>query len=331
MRGICALVVAILHCDIVLGSAALFRHGWLSVDVFFVMSGFVIALNYEGRLNGAGGFGKFARARAARLLPVQIIATVIAALSCLALYWSGHWTLPGLDAGVLLITLVWGLFLIPIDLSPVAGIFAPLQWGFPINPPLWSLHAEWLVNIIYGRFLFAARTFVLAAIFGSLTIYLLYNLLHFRPEWDMTVPYKIVPNLARATIGFIAGMMIFRANNAGLLRYLPLIPPQAIYVCWVFICAVPHDRPMPMFEAIAALVLAPLAIMLLVRGERRMPQPYLVLGTLSYPLYVSHFVIVNSAMIWIHPADGRHSLLLLFPMLLAALILAWVINHAARL
>jgi peptidoglycan/LPS O-acetylase OafA/YrhL len=240
MRGICALIVAILHCDIVLGSAALFRHGWLSVDIFFVMSGFAIALSYEDRLQRAGGFGAFVRARAARLLPVQIIGTIIAALSCLALYWSGHWTLPGLDSGVLLVTLVWGLFLIPINLSPVAGIFAPLQWGFPIDPPLWSLHAELIVNILYGRFLFATRTFVLAAIFGGLTIYLLYHLLHVRPEWDMTVPYKIVPNLARAIIGFLAGMMIFRANKAGLLHRLPLIPPQR------FICAGFSSAPCPM-------------------------------------------------------------------------------------
>jgi peptidoglycan/LPS O-acetylase OafA/YrhL len=166
MRGICALIVVLLHCDVVLSTKALFRHGWLSVDVFFVMSGFVIALAYEDRLQGVGGFGAFIRARATRLLPVQIIGTLVGALSCLVLYWSGHRIVPGLSADALLVALVYGLFLVPISLSPVAGIFSSWQWGFPINPPLWSLHGEWVVNIIYGRFFFAAKTWVLAAIYG---------------------------------------------------------------------------------------------------------------------------------------------------------------------
>jgi len=262
---------------------------------------------------------------------VQIIGTLVGALSCLVLYWSGHRIVPGLSADALLVALVYGLFLVPISLSPVAGIFSSWQWGFPINPPLWSLHGEWVVNIIYGRFFFAAKTWVLAAIYGGLAIYLLHQLLQGRQEWDMTLPYEIAPNLARATVGFLAGVMIFRANNAGLLRHLPVVQPEAIYACWLLVCAVPLMHPMPIFEAVAALVLAPVAITLLIRNERGLRKPYLALGALSYPLYASHFAIVNLALIWIVPGGGRHGLLRLFPMLLAALALAWAVNRMAQL
>lgn len=331
MRGICALIVVILHCDGVLGTERLFRHGWLSVDVFFVMSGFVIALVYEDRLQAVGGFGAFMRARAKRLLPVQIVGTLFGALSCLALYWTGHRIVPGLSIGALFLAMVFGLFLIPISLSPVAGIFSSWEWGFPINPPLWSLHGEWIVNIIYGRFLFAVRTPALLAIYGCLAVYLLHHLLHVRQEWDMTFPYEIVPNLARAAVGFVAGVMIYRAADAGLLRYLPLVQPETIYACWLLICTVPLAHPMPIFEAVAALVLAPLSIMLLVRNERSLRKPYLALGALSYPLYASHFAIVNLSLIWIVPGGGRLGLLWLFPMLLAAFALAWAVDRMAQL
>ena len=331
MRGVCALIIVLLHCDAaVLGTNSLFRHGWLSVDIFFVMSGFVIATAYEDRLRAIDGFGTFMRARATRLLPVQIIGTLAGALSCLALYWCGHRIVPGLSSGALCVALVYGLILIPISLSPVARIFSPWQWGFPINPPLWSLHAEWAVNIIYGRFLFAARTSVLATIYGCLAIYLLHHLLQGRQEWDMTFPYEIVPNLARAAIGFLAGVIIFRTNNAGLLRRLPPVRPETVYACWLLVCAVPLVHPMPIFEAAAALVLAPLAIMLLIGNQGRLRKPYLALGALSYPLYASHFAIVNISLIWIVPGGGRHNFLYLPPMLLAAFALAWAVDRIAQ-
>jgi peptidoglycan/LPS O-acetylase OafA/YrhL len=125
--------------------------------------------------------------------------------------------------------------------------------------------------------------------------------------------------------------MIFRANKAGLLRRLPQIQPETIYACWLLICAVPLVHPMPIFEAVAALVLAPLAIVLLIGNQRGLRKPYLALGALSYPLYASHFAIVNIALIWVVPGGDRPSFLYLFPMVLAALALAWAVDRVAQL
>src|SRR3569833_1075389 len=62
MRGLCAVAVALLHFD--LGAGFLAKHGFLSVDMFFVLSGFVIALKYEDRLRSPNGFRAFLGARA---------------------------------------------------------------------------------------------------------------------------------------------------------------------------------------------------------------------------------------------------------------------------
>jgi len=50
MLGLCALIVVLYHCGYGLNTPPLVGSGWLSVDVFFVLSGFVIALAYEDKL-----------------------------------------------------------------------------------------------------------------------------------------------------------------------------------------------------------------------------------------------------------------------------------------
>jgi peptidoglycan/LPS O-acetylase OafA/YrhL len=76
--------------------------------------------------------------------------------------------------------------------------------------------------------------------------------------------------------------------------------------------------------------MAPLSVALLIRGERPLPGIYPVLGTLSYPLYASHFAIVNLAAIWLVP-KSEHNLIVLIPMLFASLLLAWCVSRAAAM
>ncbi len=63
LRGICAITVLMFHAVGIFRNGVLFAHGFLSVDVFFVLSGFVIALTYERRLLTMG-LNAFLRARA---------------------------------------------------------------------------------------------------------------------------------------------------------------------------------------------------------------------------------------------------------------------------
>jgi peptidoglycan/LPS O-acetylase OafA/YrhL len=61
MRGLCALIVTAYHCAYALNTAHFPDSGWLSVDMFFVLSGFVIALAYEDRLKAGFSFSDFLR------------------------------------------------------------------------------------------------------------------------------------------------------------------------------------------------------------------------------------------------------------------------------
>ena len=51
LRGICALIVVLYH-TFRLQAVSPFAHGYLSVDVFFVLSGFVLAYAFGARLEG---------------------------------------------------------------------------------------------------------------------------------------------------------------------------------------------------------------------------------------------------------------------------------------
>lgn len=311
MRGICALFVALFHLDFVLGTGVL-GHGWLSVDIFFVLSGFVIALVYEDRLRNGNAFPLFLRARAARLMPVQIIGTLVCAMAMAVPHLTSG--IPATTFGVMGLGLLCGLLPIPV--------------AFAINPPLWSLQGEWLANLIYGRFLFAARTRILLSTVTVLATYLIYCA-HLRGSWGTAAPFEFYSSSARAMTGFLVGVVLYRVHAANQLRRLPSVNPIAIYGVWLCICSVPFSWQAPIFEMVAALIIAPLAVALLARSEAPVSRAYLLLGQISYPLYISHFAVIGLFQLWLPPGTAKNPALLL-PMLVTALVLAWVIGWLAK-
>jgi peptidoglycan/LPS O-acetylase OafA/YrhL len=70
LRGVCALTVVLLHSELLFNAGAIFCHGYLAVDVFFMLSGFVIAASYGARLADGLSAWTFLKARVARLAPV---------------------------------------------------------------------------------------------------------------------------------------------------------------------------------------------------------------------------------------------------------------------
>ncbi len=50
LRGVCALTVVLLHSEVLFNAGVVFCHGYLAVDMFFLLSGFVISASYDARL-----------------------------------------------------------------------------------------------------------------------------------------------------------------------------------------------------------------------------------------------------------------------------------------
>ena len=76
VRGIAALMVAVYHAPAIFGVTRTLPHAYLAVDLFFVLSGFVIAHAYGGRIAGGMGARRFSQLRLARLYPLLFLATL---------------------------------------------------------------------------------------------------------------------------------------------------------------------------------------------------------------------------------------------------------------
>jgi peptidoglycan/LPS O-acetylase OafA/YrhL len=79
LRGVAALIVVFLHIKWAnpLTSLLFFRNGYLMVDLFFVLSGFVICHNYGRKIGNTGDVGHFMFLRFGRLYPLHLFCLII--------------------------------------------------------------------------------------------------------------------------------------------------------------------------------------------------------------------------------------------------------------
>jgi peptidoglycan/LPS O-acetylase OafA/YrhL len=324
MRGVAALTVLIYHCDGYLGGPPLFRGGFLSVDLFFVLSGFVIALSYERRLRDGQSLFRFLQARASRLLPVHFWTMGILTFVAFTAYAAGD-TRAGIGAMAISAMALMNAFFIPASeggASPTA---------FPINQSLWSLWDEWVINIVYAAAMFGMRIRAIATagvISASFAILFAWQF----GGWNYGDRlFALAPSLFRALAGFAAGVLIYRAYEIGWLEKLPRAKAWSVYAAWLLICANPWTDRSLTYEIVAALVLAPSAVALLVRAERPVGACFRWLGAISYPLYASHL-----AVLMIIGIAGRHAglepnALFAFPAVVFALMLAHLVRRLGEI
>src|ERR1700744_3912521 len=136
-RGICALLVALFHFPIIGWTHAipLVTHGWLFVDFFFVLSGFVIATAYEGRLQGDHALSRFLLRRFGRLWPLHV--SILAIFVAIA----GAEGVLGADERHS-IPAIWT----NLALLQGLGVEPNLTW----NDPSWSISVEWTLYLIFA-------------------------------------------------------------------------------------------------------------------------------------------------------------------------------------
>jgi peptidoglycan/LPS O-acetylase OafA/YrhL len=162
LRGIAAAAVLIYHSESFLG-AQLLPRAYLAVDLFFVLSGFVIAQNYDRRLASGMTVWQFMIQRLIRLYPCYLLALaagfVLASIRMIR--DEGY-----VDASGLTIAAGLNLFILPA----VNHLYHNPQL-YPFNGSSWSIFFELVVNLIYGvcfRFLTGSliAIFVIAGIGG---------------------------------------------------------------------------------------------------------------------------------------------------------------------
>jgi peptidoglycan/LPS O-acetylase OafA/YrhL len=168
LRGIAALVVVIFHfMEMAISdySKLFIGHGFLAVDFFFCLSGFVIGYAYDDRV-GTMGIWPFLKVRLIRLHPLVLFGSVLGLITLLLDPFRGEPL--GYSVGRLGLMLMASIFLIPYPTMQQRGLSL-----FGLNAPAWSLFWEYAANIVYAVILyrFSRRWLVIAtaaaAIFGA--------------------------------------------------------------------------------------------------------------------------------------------------------------------
>src|SRR5947208_791435 len=146
LRGVAAILVVIFHlfeAYYPVPANHPMHHGYLAVDFFYVLSGFVVGYAYDDRWNKMSRWDFFKR-RLVRLHPLVILGVVIGAI--------GFWFDPYSNntAHTSLLELI-GVMLLSFTLLPSPDIRG---WGetHALDGPCWSLLQEYIANIIYGFF-----------------------------------------------------------------------------------------------------------------------------------------------------------------------------------
>jgi peptidoglycan/LPS O-acetylase OafA/YrhL len=126
--------------------------GYLAVDLFFILSGYVIALNYgrwfAGEAWSARRYGRFLALRLSRIYPLHLVMLLLFPAIPLAAVLFSHRH----DSG----DLSWGYYALSFLLMQGWGIVSGLAW----NVPAWSISTEWFAYLAFP--LLALGVFTLA-------------------------------------------------------------------------------------------------------------------------------------------------------------------------
>lgn len=290
------------------------NHGYLAVDFFFVLSGFVIGYAYDDRWDRMTTWDFFKR-RLVRLHPMVIMGTLLGAS---LFYFSACSAFPMVMQtpwwNVLLMTLL-GCLMFP----------TPTSWDIrgwwetnALNGPTWSLMWEYIANVLYTLFIRRFSKLALGIFVGlsaCLTLDVTLNIDTFGASFiagrSRLHPHRRLepdtrPALYRhftPALSLLHGSAVVSHRQAGEgeERILLVFPAGDCY---------PRDaahrrRDQPMvngvYEAVSVLALFPLIVAMgagsNVTGKRSVALCKF-LGELSYPLYITHFPLIYMQIAW---------------------------------
>ncbi|WP_308200715.1 acyltransferase [Klenkia sp. PcliD-1-E] len=325
LRAVAALWVVLLHLQIVAGpyldQLPLLRPvigaGWTGVELFFVLSGFVLTWNYLDELGRPTPrrVGLFVWNRFARVWPAWAAVTAVAGA------WLWVMRSRGADADV-------------VSAHPASGLPELMrqltmtqQWGHAelggasFVPPGWSVSAEWAAYLAFPLLVLAAgllrRLPAAVLLVGAVAALAPRAVLAF----EQGVPDSEQNWLARLACGFTAGMLTAlavrraqgwrRGDQVGLVLTWSAvggIAAGAAWAAWLTWSEGPSPTPTDHYGVVV--VLFPLLVAglaLTARGPARWLSSGSMqyAGRVSYCLYLVHFTVIEAVLSlwWTSPAD----------------------------
>lgn len=312
LRGVAAIIVVLFHLAEALARNHfdnIINHGYLAVDFFFLLSGYVIGYAYDDRWDKLST-GSFLRRRFERLQPLVILGMTLGAIGFYftdSTIWPLIHTVPLWK--LIIVTLI-GYTILPIPLSmDIRG----WQEMHPLNSVGWSLLFEYIANILYAlgiRKLSHKALSYFVVLAGIVLVHFAVT----NPNGDITGGWTL--NAAHMRVGitrtifpFFAGLLLSRVAK-------PVYIKNAFLWCSIVIATI---LLMPriggaenlwansVYEALCIIIVFPLIVYIgasgVVSGQTE-NKICTFLGHLSYPLYMTHYILVYFYVAWVSNHSG---------------------------
>ena len=336
LRGVAAILVVAFHIFEAHNGGSRFKqiinHGYLAVDFFFLLSGFVVAYAYDDRWAKMTQW-EFYKRRLIRLQPMVIMGMIIGAI--FYYFQASDILFPqiaGMPVWKLILTMVIGFTLLPIPPSmEIRG------WGemHPLDGPAWSLFFEYIANILYAV-LFRKFSNKVMTVFVLIFAGLLINYTVFGPKGDVIGGWSL--NLEQMNIGFTRLLFPFFAGVL-LCRLGKLIHIKgAFWICSLMISAVliipriGDENTLWMnglYESFCIILVFPLIVAIGAGGEIKSAFSAKIcklLGDISYPIYITHYPLIYWYFTWVidNKKTLQDSYLVGIGVLLTSIVIAYL-------
>ena len=310
LRGVAALLVVLFHVFEVHShgdhSKQIINHGYLAVDFFFLLSGYVISYAYDDRWSKMT-LKDFFKRRIIRLHPMIIIGSIIGAI---LFYFQNS---QGLGWGSIHEVPVWKMLLVMLigfTLIPVGKGLDIRGWSemHPLNGPAWSLFYEYIANIVYALVLRRLSKIILAILVlvaAGVTIH--YALTNTNGDiiggWSVDSTQLRI-GFTRLAFPFLAGMLLAKTAKLYYTKHA-FLSASLLLVVLFSIPRLGGSENLWMnglYECFCLIIMFPLIVWLGAGGKvkgKKASKICKFLGDISYPIYITHFPIVYVYMAWV--------------------------------
>lgn len=313
LRGVAALMVIWYHVFegyAFAGGTTIdtFNHGYLAVDFFFILSGFVIGYAYDDRWGKNFTMKDFIKRRLIRLHPMVIMGAVVGAIT-FYIQGSVQWDGTHIGISMVMLSLLCTIFFIPA----MPGVGYEVRGNgemFPLNGPCWSLFFEYIGNILYALFIRRlsnkALTIVVVLLGVALASFAIFNVSGYGNigvGWTLD-GVNFIGGLLRMLFPLSMGMLLSR-------NFKPMKLRGAFWICtlvMIALFAVPYLEGTEsictngIYEAFCIIIAFPILLWIGASGtttDKKSTQICKFLGDISYPIYVIHYPFMYLFYAWL--------------------------------
>jgi peptidoglycan/LPS O-acetylase OafA/YrhL len=291
MRGVAALSVVLMHSFHGRGNVA---NAQLAVDLFFILSGFVVAYSYDDRLSLPSGKWQFIVSRFIRLYPMLLIGALggigLALVHNLINPLHAYTYQEIVKSGALSLLVL--PYLEPNSIN---------QHAFSFNPPIWSLFFEIVGNLIYvciSRFL-SVRVLIALTVLGLIGAVALGPLGGFDK-------LNFAGGFPRIIAGFFGGVLLFKLFRSA---RLPKIRANIFVTSAVLLAVFNFPIEIGGWLYLPAFLLLFIAVIGGINSSPAATDGWCgFLGLVSYPVYLIHSLTLY-VVTFVAKENGLHDIL----------------------